>query len=95
MTRVNLNTIHFLGSDVLRAKKQKYLHNPSMGTGDAQVAISWPKAMAMTTRTVNPCRLAHPCRSLSVYCNADSCRVILISSIVCNSSIRRPSSQGA
>jgi hypothetical protein len=37
--RVNLNMIHFLGSDVLRAKKQKYLHNPSMGMGGAWAAI--------------------------------------------------------
>jgi hypothetical protein len=36
-----------------------------MGTGGARAAISRPEAMAATTRTVNPCGLAHPCRSLS------------------------------
>ena len=54
----------FLGADILCAKKQKYLHNPSIGTGGAWVAISWPEAMTVTTWTVNLCRLAHPCRFL-------------------------------
>ena len=54
----------FLGADVLRAKKQKYLHNLSTGIGGAWAAISRSEAMAMTTQTVNPCRLVHPCRSL-------------------------------
>ena len=63
-TRVNLNTIHFLGSDVLHAKKQKYLHNPSTGMGGTRAAISRPEAVAATTRTVNPCGPANPCRSL-------------------------------
>jgi len=62
--RVNLNTIHFLGSDVLHAKKQKYPHNLSMGTGGTWAAISRPEAVATTTWTVNPCGLANPCRSL-------------------------------
>ena len=63
-TRVNLNMIHFLGSDILHAKKQKYLHNPSTGTGGAQAAILRPEAMAVTTWTINPCGPANPCRSL-------------------------------
>ena len=63
-TRVNLNMIHFLGSDVLHAKKQKYPHNPSTGMGGARAAILRPEAMAATTQTVNLCGLAHPCRSL-------------------------------
>jgi hypothetical protein len=64
MMRVNLNAIHFLGSDILHAKKQKYPHNLSTGTGGARAAISQPKAMAATTWTINLCRLAKPCRSL-------------------------------
>jgi len=64
-TRVNLNMIHFFGCRHSACKKkQKYPHNPSMGMGDAQVAISQPEAVAVTTWTVNLCGLAHPCRSL-------------------------------
>jgi hypothetical protein len=35
-----------------------------IGMGGARAVISQPEAMAMITRTVNPCGLAHPCRSL-------------------------------
>jgi len=43
--------------------------------GGARAAISWPKAVAVTTRTVNPCGPAHLCRSLH---SADALEASLI-----------------
>jgi len=44
--------------------RAKNPHNPSTGTGGARAAISRLEAVAATTRTVNSCGPAHPCRSL-------------------------------
>ncbi len=54
--------------EVLRRFKinacEKNPNNPSVGTGGARAVISRPEAMATTTQTIDPHRLAHPCRSL-------------------------------
>jgi hypothetical protein len=66
----NLKAIHHFrkrcGDSKLMHEK-KNLYNLSMGMGGARVVISWPEAMAMTTRTVNLYRPAHPCRSIDIY----------------------------
>jgi hypothetical protein len=63
--RGNLRAIHLFG------KWQTEVHNvhakktcaaqatQGAGMGGAQVAISWPEAVAVTTWTINPCGPAH------------------------------------
>ena len=71
-TRGNLRVIHLCGKwqtevhDVHAKKTYAAQATRGMGIGGARAAISWPKAVAVTTQTVNPCRPAHPWFSLIV-----------------------------
>jgi hypothetical protein len=65
----NLKAIHHFrkhcgDSKSMHEKNNPY--NPSMGTGGAWAAISWPEAVAVTTWTVNLYGPAHLCRSLMI-----------------------------
>jgi hypothetical protein len=66
--RGNLKAIHPFREVVLRFKItracEKTRTTQGTGTGGARAAISQPEAVAVTTRTVNPCGPAHPCRLL-------------------------------
>ena len=65
----NLKAIHHFRKHCRDSKSMHVKKNPnnlSAGIGGAWAAISQPKAMAMTTQTVDPCGLAHSCRSLDI-----------------------------